>query len=145
MKKLSTELMQPTYLIERPLEFYTVIDEIKSLIGLGHVTTSEVIDHYVVMDRELPATYPYVMVVNCDDERNVLLVSVVNLSDFKGVGKLFEFRFKKTSLTSPYKVQEIDYQIPAIDIFEAFLKLGQTFNKDEEYVIEVLDFKTVGF
>lgn len=149
MKKLGPvngSYTQPSYLVERQTDFYQIIDELKARIDLGHLPTPVIIAEYVSFeDGPLPEVYPYAIVVNCDDERNALRVSSVSFDTFKNSGKLFEFRLKKTSLISPYTSREFDYQIPASSVFEAHLKLGQTYHKDEEYDIEVLYFNTVSF
>lgn len=146
MKMLSSSDGSLTYLVERPTDFYQIVDELKDRIGVGHLPTPIVISEYVAfVDVTLPKVYPFAIVINCDDEHTVMSVSSVSLDAFKNSGKLFEFRLKKTSLVSPYKVREFDYQVPAKDVFEAHMKLGQTFHCDEDYDLEVLYFNTVSF
>lgn len=137
---------QPSYLVEYPIDFHEIIEELKARIDMDHLPTDVVIAEYVsFVDGPLPDIYPYAIVINCDDENKVLCVSSVSLDAFKNSGKLFEFRLKKTSLTSPYTSREFNYQVPASNAFNAYLKIGQTYHKVEEYDIEVLYFNTVSF
>lgn len=134
------------YLIERGTDIHDIIDNHKKDIGISHVCTYQVIrDNVYIEGGTLPNVYPYVLVLDIDDERCGITVAQVTLDHFKNSGKLFEFRLKKTMLTSPYSSRELDYQVDASDIFEAHLKLGRTFHHDEEYEIEVLSFNAVKF
>lgn len=146
LSPVNSTYTQPSYLIERQTDFYQIIDDLKARIDMGHLPTPVVISEYVSFeDGPLPEVYPFAIVVNCDDENNALRVSSVSLDSFKDSGKLFEFRLKKTSLTSPYTSREFDYQVPASNAFNAYLSVGQTFHCVEEYDLEVLYFNTVSF
>lgn len=146
MKKLHNDKLDnlELYLVEGPMDFYLIMDSIKNQIGETETNTESVINSKVHIDRgTLPEAYPYVAVLWIDAEREVISVSTVTIDHFKNSGKLYEFRLKKTSLTSPYTSREFDYQINASSAIEAFFKLGQTFNRDEEYTLDVLHFSRV--
>ncbi|ARV77065.1 hypothetical protein PHABIO_434 [Pseudomonas phage Phabio] len=142
MKKLFSDystVTQQSFLIEHHIDIHLVIDQLKSVIDVGHLPTEVVMAKHVRFENgPLPEAYPYAIVVNCDDERNTLRVSAIDLASFNNSGKLYEFRLKKTDLTSPYTSREFDYQVPASSAFDALFKLGQTYNRDDEYTLEVL-------
>lgn len=134
------------YLVERGTDIHEIIDRHKKDIDKGHICTYQVIRNSVHIEGGvLPNVYPYVLVLATDDERGKITATQVTLNHFKDSGTLFEFRLKKTNLTSPYTSREFDYQVPAKDIFEAHLMIGQTYHNDVEYDIEVLHWNTVKF
>ena len=134
MKKLSSTI----YLIEGPGQFD---DAIRDYLG-------DKSNDYTTHPYTMPTDYPYVLVLDDDDERVALECRYVTLVDFENRGEdakphLFEFRIRRVYLTTPYRVRESDYQIPARDIFEAMVQLGQTHHRDEEYDLTVLSWRQV--
>ena len=103
---------------------------------------------YSVRYYDLPEVYPYVVVMLDDDEREEMTFEYVSLAMFERNSEedkdhLFEFNIRRVYLTSPYRVRESLYQIPAKDIFKALLALGQTHSRDEEYDLEVISWTMV--
>lgn len=101
-------------------------------------------------DKELPKVYPYVLVCNFIDDSCFAHIDVFGITadHFENRGEdakehLFYFRIRRTQNVSPYVVKETDYQMPGRDILEATMKVGQTFHRDEEYDLEILNWKLV--
>lgn len=137
MKKLKKD----TYLIERFMQLPLAIDAY-------FAETERTSEHVDICVGEQPESHPYVVVFNEDEDRNYLECRYVELADFENRGEdakehLFEVRIRRVYLTTPYRVRESDYQIPARDIFEALVALGQTHHRDEEYELKVLSWRQV--
>ena len=137
MKKLKED----TYLIEG-------IAQLSMAIDAYFAETDRSAEFVDIHNDEPPKAYPYVVVFNEYEERNVLECRYVELADFENRDEdakehLFEFRLQRVYLTTPYRVRESDYQIPALDIFDAMVKLGQTHHRDEEYELKVLSWRQV--
>lgn len=137
MKKLKED----TYLIEGIMQLPMAIDAY-------FAETERTSEHVDIRGGEPPENYPYIVVFAEYGEHDVLECRYVELADFENRGEdakehLFEFRIRRVYLTTPYRVRESDYQIPARDIFEAMLRLGQTHHRDEEYELTVLNWRQV--
>lgn len=103
---------------------------------------------YSVRYYDLPEVYPYVVVMLDDDEREEMTFEYVSLAMFERNAEedkehLFEFNIRRKYLTSPYRIRESMYQIPAKDIFKALVALGQAHSRDEEYELEVISWTKV--
>lgn len=139
MKKLR-ELI---YRIDRPLELSAVVDDVFKEYELNKSGET----HDVCLGVP-PEVFPYIVIVNLRAESSTVDIEYVTPADFinreEGAKeRLFEFRIKRTDRDSPYRVRESDYQIPARDLFEAHLKLGQVHHNDDRYELEVLSWKQV--
>lgn len=149
MKKLDVDKHGDTnqYLIEQPGELLDAIDLSKQRADLEEFGATEVLTEYTRLMSPIPTTYPYVVVIEAGDEITTLICTFVKPSAFTALPDdkehLYEFSLRRSGLESPYKVRESKYQIPARDIFEAHLKLGQVHHRDEEYDLEVLSWLQV--
>lgn len=146
MKKIDNT----TFLIERQGELeQVVIDYFKGEADAGLIRghVAGIPSWYSVYYLEVPTEYPFVALLNDDDERCNIEFQYVKPSDFicidDGSQRLFEFQLRRSMTSSPYRVVESTYQIPAKDIFEAHLKLGQTMHRSEEYELEVVSYQQV--
>lgn len=97
---------------------------------------------------DVPNEYPYVAIMNHDNDRELVCPVYVKVTDFEksaddDKGHLFEFNVRRVYLVSPYRVRESLYQIPAKDIFKAMIALGQAHSRDEEYDLEVISWNMV--
>ncbi len=100
--------------------------------------------------NDLPRKYPYILICNYVDDDVFSHIATFGVTEDAFVATdphvrehLYEFRIRRTGLESPYQIRESEHQIPAKDIFTAYMELGQTFHKDEEYLLEVLSCKQV--
>lgn len=136
MKKLN----EYQYLIERPMELSEALREL-------FVEIDEDQGDYHIMTGETPMHYPYVVFFEVNTENSIVDCHYVGLSAFRLEAsdkvKLFEFNLRKTEHTSPYRVREFSYQLPARDVVDALVKLGQSHSKDELYELEVLTIEQV--
>lgn len=125
---------ETTYLIERRGE----LEEAVLHYFQGHLPSD-----YCIYYDDVPGIYPYVVVMLDDDEREKMSFTYVPIGVFErnedtDQTNLYEFKLRRTYLTSPYNVVESTYQLPAKDIFKAMVELGQIFHRDEEYNLEVI-------
>lgn len=138
-------------LIENAGEFEDFIDEhCKTIVGwkLNDLNYLQLVKYFRLKGyQELPKVYPYIAIVEDDDDHELLVIHHVALSEFvaKDDGKdhLYEFVIRRKDLHSPYTEREIKYQVPAKDIFKAMVELGQTYHKDDQYDLEVVSWKQV--
>lgn len=151
MKKLDIDSQGDTnkYLIERAGELDAAIDHFKIRIGgLEYMEAAEILtSSHTWFVTPIPTVYPYVVVVDGDDERDSISLTFVKPSAFTALpddpSHLYEFSIRRKDLNSPYRVHETKYQVVALDIFEAHVKLGQTYYRDEEYELEVISWQQV--
>lgn len=136
------------YLIERLGELDLAIDDFKPRADAACWTATELLanGHVSGLDQT-PTAFPYICVMDGDDVHNQISCVFVKVGDFAAEpddnDHLYEFNLRRTGLESPYQVRESKYQIPARDIFEAHLKLGQVHHRDEEYDLEVISWQQV--
>lgn len=130
------------FLITRMGDFDDVIENVKDRIGYQDFPNDVVFSKCVGI-VDMPTEYPYVLTVESDKVMGQLYLTFVSLEQFRDVGELFEFELKRTDLVSPYTVRFNRYQVPAKDVFDAYLKLGQTHHRDEDYDLEVISCRAV--
>lgn len=138
-------------LIENAGEFEDFIDEhCKTITGwqLKDLNYLQLVKYFRLKGyQELPKVYPYVAIIEDDDDHEVLVIHHVAVDEFfakeDGKDHLFEFELRRSDINSPYRIRETKYQIPAKDIFKAMFLLGQAFHRDEDYLLEVLSWKQV--
>lgn len=104
--------------------------------------------HRIKGSRYIPQQdFPFIITVEVDYAHEILVVNHVLLSDFKAdeetSNHLFEFVIRRNYRNSPYVVRESLYQVVAKDLFEAHTTLGRTFNKIDEYDLEVMSWKII--
>lgn len=150
MRKLDVDSQGNTqqYLIERGGDLIEAINHFKPRAGLKYQEGFVLINNGSVVGAEKqPTSYPYVVVLEADDERNVIYCVFVKPTAFTalpdGSQHLYEFDVRRVDRNSPYRVRESKYQIIALDVFEAHLKLGQIYSNYDDYELEILNWKQV--
>lgn len=134
-------------LIEKAGEYEDFISQHAKTICNWHLkdlTHDRLMEHHRIKgSRDIPQNeFPYILTVETDDENEILVVNYVQLKEFVSDSEapehLYEFKIRRTYATSPYRVKESAFQIPAKDIFDAHLQLGQIHHRDDEYDLEVI-------
>lgn len=142
MKEIKPKHM---YRIDRPLDLTHVLSLFLNNPDDVFVCTDET-------NRQLenrPDIFPYIAVFHNVDlsmsggllSADVEFITVGAFANreqgFESNLRLFEFHIKRT-YTESLNVRVSRYQIPARDILEAHVKLGQAYHNDDSYELEVL-------
>lgn len=147
MKQLHRSYSAITFLIEQRGEFEEAFN---AMIANYHFSRKydEFSRDNNIYGLHLMPEVPFTVTFEVDSLNEHVYLDFVSPDDFmnkepEAKTQLFEFRIRRTMLTSPYTIKETNYQIPARDIFDAHVQLGQTHHRDEEYDLEVLSWKKV--
>jgi len=138
MKELKAKHM---YRIDRPMELSD------TLTFFLHNST----DVFVCTDglkeqlAKAPDIFPYIVVFRNVDlfmsggllGADVEFITIGSFANCDNQLRLFEFEIKRT-YTESHNTRVSKYQIPARDIIEAHVKLGQAYHNDDSYTLEVL-------
>lgn len=127
------------YRIDKPFEVNVILDlflkdtGLKFFVGSTRLTESGLV---------LPKVYPYILILNDMSLEDGLLdgeMEGIKLSEFSNETgtHLFEFELHRV-FHATGKSKTSNYQMPAKDVFDAYIKLGQTFHSEDDYDLSVL-------